>query len=84
MSCPLCKKLYLNLQDNVIFCECGLRVDTRSEEEDLAYFKNSLCESIHRHSTHCNHEVRFEVACVYEIFVLYVKCESCGFSESAI
>lgn len=61
-----------------------MKVDIYNDDIDLKYFKESVIESIDRHSQQCPCDVEYENMCELEVYILYVKCRVCKFKESAI
>jgi len=76
--CPVCRKHKLLQNKYIIFCRCGLRVDTKRDNITLAYVQRVLVEAHREHSNHCNHEPHFEVREQFSISALYMICDVCG------
>jgi hypothetical protein len=47
--CPICKKNPLYQNNRIIFCRCGMRVDTKSDSINLRYLQTVLLDSVQEH-----------------------------------
>ena len=57
--CPVCKKNNLLQSKEVIFCHCGIRIDTGFDGIDLEFVKKQLFEAVSAHSSVCGVEPDF-------------------------
>ena len=79
--CPVCKidNLHQNLQ--IVFCSCGLRIDTQDDAINLKYIGDQLKESTDGHSENCSSEPVFDVVNFDEgnINNLMMSCMYCDY-----
>ncbi|XP_057294353.1 RPA-interacting protein B-like [Hydractinia symbiolongicarpus] len=61
ITCPVCKRNNLLQNESVIFCMCGLRIDTQHDAIDLKYVQSQLSDAILAHSSTCSQEPEFVV-----------------------
>ena len=59
--CPLCTSDNLRQNLSVVFCSCGLRIDTGDDAIGLKYISGQLDDSVDSHSAECTSEPVFEV-----------------------
>ena len=59
--CPLCKSDNLHQNMQIVFCSCGLRIDTQDDAIDLKYVGGQLEESVDSHSASCASDPVFDV-----------------------
>jgi len=77
--CPVCQKNNLLQNKHIIFCKCGIRVDTQTDAIDLEYVRNQLQESVNEHSSACQHTPSFHVADLSGVGIenLVLSCQVC-------
>jgi len=73
--CPMCCKAWLHQHSNVIFCQCGFRVDTLHDGGSLATMKSQLESAVAIHEKKCNAAPRFEMDNAFQM--LMMKCSTC-------
>jgi len=81
--CPLCKLDNLKLNFGVVFCGCGLRVDTRDDAIDLKYIRAQLEGCTSAHARECAGGplfglVDFEACGVQNVMMSCHKCDYIG------
>lgn len=72
------------INDRVIFCPCGIRVDTQSDAVDLRYAHDSINETIEQHASHCHGIPFFYVEEQWYVCLLFLGCNECGAKEVAL
>ncbi|XP_041347674.1 RPA-interacting protein B-like [Gigantopelta aegis] len=77
--CPLCQRHALMLNKGVIFCPCGLRINTEQDCISLANVKQQLDEGLSLHSSACNKTPAFSVVDGLGITNLLITCQICDF-----
>ena len=76
--CPVCASNFLLQNHGVIFCACGLRVDTKSDAIGLAYTKQALGGVMQAHlATGCPGRLRFNSPQICGTSYLQASCEVC-------
>ncbi|XP_071180487.1 RPA-interacting protein B-like [Mytilus edulis] len=75
--CPVCQKSQLLQNKGIIFCRCGLRIDTEQDCITLANVKSSLEEGINQHGTTCEGEAVFSSVQDYGSNNLLMSCKTC-------
>lgn len=82
VMCPVCKRNALHQNKQVIFCACGMRIDTEYDAVNLIYVRNQIDEALTSHREgHCASEPEFCVSFVKELGVsnLVSLCKACEF-----
>ncbi|CAI9740637.1 Hypothetical predicted protein [Octopus vulgaris] len=82
--CPICKKNPLIENKGVIFCKCGLRINTEQDGFKLADVKAQLDSGIEIHNFTCDAEPEFSMMCVLGTTNLFMTCEACDFMHIII
>ncbi|EDO32784.1 predicted protein [Nematostella vectensis] len=80
--CPVCKRNPLHQNKQVIFCCCGIRIDTETDCISLPYVKAEIESSVATHNSEgCGSEPTFVVSKVSGLQVsnLIMQCNDCGF-----
>ncbi|XP_028400320.1 RPA-interacting protein A-like isoform X2 [Dendronephthya gigantea] len=82
--CPICKRNPLQQDKQVIFCFCGMRVDTKNHAVTLDFVKNQLKDAMEQHGKMnecCFGEALFSVSSYpeYDISNLIMACTGCDF-----
>lgn len=75
--CPVCQKSQLLQNKGVIFCPCGMRVNTEQDCITLANVKSSLEDGINQHSTTCEGDPVFSAVQDYGSNNLLMSCKTC-------
>lgn len=75
--CPVCQKNQLLQNKGVIFCPCGVRVNTEQDCITLSYVKTSLEEGVNQHSVTCEGEPVFSAVQDYGSNNLLMSCKAC-------
>lgn len=82
LICPICKQNPLLQNRQIIFCSCGIRIDTESDAITLEFVRNQLRDAMEQHSNEgCLAEALFSVSSYPELGVsnLIMACKSCDF-----
>ncbi|XP_073257284.1 RPA-interacting protein A-like [Porites lutea] len=80
--CPVCRRNPLHQNKQIIFCACGLRIDTEYDAVNLIYVRNQIDEALAMHRVeHCMAEPEFCSTFVKELGVsnLISICKACEF-----
>mmetsp|Transcript_1819 Transcript_1819/g.6495 ORF Transcript_1819/g.6495 Transcript_1819/m.6495 type:complete len:257 (+) Transcript_1819:116-886(+) len=78
--CVLCKKDRLFQHRNVIFCQCGFRLDLKADCIDLAHFEARVRGALVEHSANqCYAEPQFELKVLGQQQLLIMSCVDCSF-----
>ncbi|ESO97271.1 hypothetical protein LOTGIDRAFT_231480 [Lottia gigantea] len=75
--CPICQKSTLLLNKNIIFCSCGVRIDTEQDCISLSNVKNQLEASIYQHSLACTTDPTFSIIADFGTQHLLMSCQVC-------
>ncbi|XP_074662213.1 RPA-interacting protein-like [Tubulanus polymorphus] len=84
LLCPMCKKFPLMQNKNIIFCKCGLRVDTEQDCISLDFVRSNLEEGLLMHSEQCNENVVFGLMKDAGVDNLLMTCKVCDFMHIVI
>jgi hypothetical protein len=78
--CPMCEYSYLLQNRSVLFCDCGFRMDSKSDSIGLRHVKIALGNIMVKHTqSGCNGSLRFETTEMFGSGVhLMAKCEACN------
>jgi len=80
--CPVCKRNPLLQNKQIIFCACGLRIDTEYDAVNLNYVRNQINDALAMHREEsCKVEPEFCTSFVKELGVsnLVLICKACEF-----
>lgn len=80
--CPVCKRNPLHQNKQVVFCACGIRIDTEHDALNLTYLRNQIDEALTIHRDQgCAMEPEFCVSVFHEVGVsnLVALCKACDF-----
>ncbi|XP_022247882.1 RPA-interacting protein B-like [Limulus polyphemus] len=77
--CPVCQRSPLAQAGSVIFCPCGIQIDTEQDSFTLHNFHQQLDKGITQHTNNCNVSPIFSVRSEYGITNLLITCTACGF-----
>jgi len=77
--CPLCKRKPLHQNHSVIFCACGMRIDTQQDGLTLMHLKNSLDVGLQEHETSCSASPNFSLIQLGDSTNLVITCVACKF-----
>ncbi|XP_072048255.1 RPA-interacting protein-like [Amphiura filiformis] len=73
--CPICRKNPLMLNKGVIFCACGIRLNTEQDSITLGYIREVLSNGVIQHNRHCHSQPVFSVNDAYELQNLIMSCK---------
>lgn len=59
VPCPICSMKKLQLNFNILFCECGFRLDTQNDSISLQYVKSQIEETLRQHNMNCQYQPIF-------------------------
>lgn len=77
--CPICKSNYLEIKQNVIFCKCGLHVDTEQDCITLRHVDIQLRVGSTSHLEKCHARPVFGVVDTFGTKNLLMSCNACDF-----
>eukprot|EP00164_Ancoracysta_twista_P003260 GFYU01004350.1.p1 GENE.GFYU01004350.1~~GFYU01004350.1.p1 ORF type:complete len:403 (-),score=97.41 GFYU01004350.1:180-1388(-) len=75
--CPVCRQNPLFQNRNVIFCRCGIRLDTKSDSLTLGEVKHTLEAAYARHAQGCQKEPAFAVGTFFDFSGMVMQCDAC-------
>ncbi|XP_064612799.1 RPA-interacting protein B-like isoform X2 [Liolophura sinensis] len=79
LICPVCQRYPLMQNLSVIFCKCGVRIDTE-DCLSLSQVRQQLEEGMAAHNnSHCDQDPRFTVVGAAGIQNLLMTCQGCDF-----
>jgi hypothetical protein len=81
--CPVCQRDLLNLNENIITCNCGLRL---YYPLTLSEFLESILLSVKKHGQFCSNTITFfiEPKKGFNIHSLHATCSNCDFYNTII
>ncbi|KAH3891885.1 hypothetical protein DPMN_015995, partial [Dreissena polymorpha] len=82
--CPMCKKSPLRANKSVIFCGCGLRIDTEQDCLTLSNVKHMLETGLGQHITQCECEPVYSVVAEGGTTNLLMTCPDCDWMSIVI
>eukprot|EP00912_Choanoflagellata_sp_UC4_P002061 UC4_evm3s1315 len=89
--CPLCMKNTWLQRNNIIFCSCGMRIDTEFDGVTLVSAKERLDEAVNEHSSSCIEVPEFtlikppcKIPGIDHMVNLVMKCSKCDAFEFII
>ncbi|XP_072031416.1 RPA-interacting protein B-like [Amphiura filiformis] len=77
--CPLCRKNPLMLNKSVIFCSCGIRLNTEQDSITLGYIQEVLSNGVTQHNSQCLSQPLFSINDAYDLQNLIMSCKDCDF-----
>lgn len=75
--CPICKISPLHENKGVIFCKCGIRINTEQDALSLTNVKQMLEDGLELHNYTCHSEPEFSTLCVLGTTNLFMTCKDC-------
>lgn len=82
--CPVCQKNSLLQNKSVIFCKCGVRVDTEQDCLTLRNVKQLLDDGVKLHGKTCDTPPTFSVVSALGPQNLLMSCQSCDWMSIII
>ncbi|XP_052799474.1 RPA-interacting protein A-like [Mya arenaria] len=82
--CPLCKKSTLMLNKSVIFCKCGLRIDTEQDGLSLGNVQRLLEMGLEQHGAACHCEPVYSLVSDAGPTNLLMTCPDCDWMSVVI
>lgn len=82
--CPVCQKNSLLQKKSVIFCKCGVRVDTEQDCLTLRNVKQLLDDGVKLHGKTCDTPPTFSVVSELGPQNLLMSCQSCDWMSIII
>ncbi|XP_065189896.1 RPA-interacting protein A-like [Sycon ciliatum] len=82
LLCPLCEQNYLLQHLSVIFCQCGLRIDTEQDGINLQFMKTQLQMATDQHGSQCSAKPAFSEQSLdgrSDVKNLILLCATCDF-----
>lgn len=77
--CPICKKHPLLQNCSIIFCKCGIRIDTERDGLTLVHLKKELDAGLELHANNCTCSPDFCLLTVAKMTNLAITCDVCSF-----
>ncbi|XP_050408441.1 RPA-interacting protein A isoform X2 [Patella vulgata] len=77
--CPICQKSVLMMNQNIIFCRCGMRINTEQDCISLGDVKVQLESAISQHNSSCSYNPVFKVMSEFGPQHLLMACQACDF-----
>ncbi|XP_072163310.1 RPA-interacting protein B-like [Diadema setosum] len=84
VMCPVCKRNELLLNQGIVFCVCGLRIDTEQDCLSLKNIQETLEIGVAEHSASCTSEPGFAITDLGGTHNLVMSCKECGFLHIVI
>jgi hypothetical protein len=78
LSCPICRVGNVQVAHGVVFCQCGLRINTHGERVELDAVQRLLCEAVDGHAQVCDAPPQFVVQDQFGLQALYFQCDRCA------
>lgn len=77
--CPVCQKNNLLQNKHIIFCACGVRIDTETDGMTLEHVEKQLSQTVTEHSSNCQHTPTFHVADLSGVGIknMVLSCQVC-------
>ncbi|XP_046578310.1 RPA-interacting protein-like isoform X1 [Haliotis rubra] len=82
--CPVCQKHVLMLNKGIVFCSCGLRIDTEQDCLSLSNISQQLTEGMSEHTAKCPDNPSFQVMSGLGATNLLMTCQTCDFMSVVI
>ncbi|XP_030848053.1 RPA-interacting protein B [Strongylocentrotus purpuratus] len=82
--CPLCQRNWLLMNKGIVFCSCGLRIDTAQDGLNLENIGQTLELGVSQHSILCPVTPVFALLELERLQNLVMSCETCGFLHIVI
>ncbi|XP_070571879.1 RPA-interacting protein A-like [Ptychodera flava] len=79
LICPVCRRNPLLQNKSVIFCACGIRIDTEQDCLTLSHVKIQLSDAVKQHGSSCIGESIFSVVDQFGSKNLLMSCKSCDY-----
>jgi len=79
--CPVCRKNQLLQNMQVLFCSCGLRIDTGYDGITLEHVQQQIEDTMQQHGVNCHLDPVFSVLRMdyLDLHNLILSCKSCSF-----
>lgn len=77
--CPICQKNILHQNRHIIFCACGMRLDTAQDGITLDYLRQQLEDCSTQHSAMCAGTPVFSLDTAVGIQSMVMNCTVCDF-----
>lgn len=75
--CPICKLNPLHENKSIIFCKCGVRINTEQDGLTLSNVKQMLKDGLELHNYACQTEPEFSTLSVLGTTNLFMTCKDC-------
>ncbi|KAG1672656.1 RPA-interacting protein A [Nymphon striatum] len=79
VTCPICKKNPLMLNNGILFCTCGIRLNTEQDCISMSNIKEQLKLGMTSHNSGCCAEPNFSVSRMFEMSNIVLTCSICDF-----
>ncbi|XP_015911181.1 RPA-interacting protein B isoform X2 [Parasteatoda tepidariorum] len=77
--CPLCQRNPLHQNVSVIFCACGMRIDTKQDGLTLSHLKENLHMGLTEHEEICHETPSFSQIHFGDANNIVLTCGACNF-----
>ncbi|ELU09329.1 hypothetical protein CAPTEDRAFT_223210 [Capitella teleta] len=75
--CPICQKSKIFMSSGVIFCRCGLKINTEQDCISLSTVKENIDFGLQQHGSTCDKVPKFSVFNSVGVDSLMMTCEVC-------
>jgi len=75
--CPICQKCPLFVNKGIVFCACGVRINTEQDAVCIEMIRDNLSKAVDVHSSNCHHVPTFSVVAHPGISNLLMTCLQC-------
>ncbi|XP_067928346.1 RPA-interacting protein-like [Watersipora subatra] len=82
--CPVCKKFTLFMNKHVVFCKCGIRINTEEDALTLEDVKLSIERAVDIHEKACEQTAVFSTVQMYGIDNLLMTCNVCDYMHIVV
>jgi hypothetical protein len=77
LICPVCQKNPLFVNKGIVFCSCGLRIDTEQDAITVDMIRANLNAAVEVHCTNCSTRPIFSIVSHPGISNLLMTCQEC-------
>jgi len=86
VTCPVCKRNNLLQNKHIIFCQCGVRVDTKEDAINLKFVESQLQNLISTHGVSCKMSPDFGLIDMTgdDMKNIIMTCQSCDCMEIVV
>lgn len=84
LLCPVCKKDAISCVNGLLFCRCGVRLNTQADHITTDFLRSQLADTIAMHSQVCHEQPFFCVQNSFGIDGMYMLCNHCECLELVV